>query len=149
MGGQITDLRNPFECLWCTIETPSSLFYTAAVYNPPDPSYDPNEFLVYLSNCCDLILSKDPNAKLIIAGDINHLDTRDFVTQHAFKQLVTNATRGVNTLDVFLTNRPLLWDTPTVFPSLVRSDHVAVLVPPRMTIESFRFYDEDENEYEF
>ena len=103
---------------------------TAAVYNPPDPSYDTNEYLVYLSNCCDLILSKDPDAKLIIAGDINHLDTRDFVTQHAFKQLVTNVTRGVNTLDVFPTNRPLLWDTPTVFPSLVRSDHVAVLVPP-------------------
>ena len=74
----------------------------------------------------------------IISGDINHLDTMEFVTQHAFKQLVTNATRGVNTLDVFLTNRPLLWDTPTVFPSLVRSDHQAVLVPSRMTIKPVR-----------
>ena len=62
----------------------------------------------------------------------------EFVTQHAFKQLLTNATRGVNTLDVFLTNRPLLWETQTVFPSLVRSDHLAVLVPPRMTIKPVR-----------
>ena len=41
-------------------------------------------------------------------------------------------------LRFFLTNRPLLWDTPTVFPSLVRSDHLAVLVPPRMTIKPVR-----------
>ena len=135
---KITDSRNRFECLWCTIETPNRLFYTVAVYNPPDPSYDTNEFLDYLSNCCDLILLKDTNAKLIIAGNINQLDTRDFVTQHAFKQLVTNATRGVNTLNVFFTNRPLLWDTPTVFPSSVRSDHLAVFVPPRVTIKPVR-----------
>ena len=30
---------------------------------------------------------KDPNAKLIIAGDINQLDIRDFVTQHALSNL--------------------------------------------------------------
>ena len=33
---------------------------------------------------------------------------------------------------MFLTNNPHLWDQPTVFKGLVRSDHLAVMVTPRI-----------------
>ena len=41
-------------------------------------------------------------------------------------------------MDVFLTNCPLYWKTPSVFQGLVRSDHLAVLVLPRITSKPIR-----------
>ena len=78
----------------------------------------------------------DPGARIIIAGDINHLKITDFTNtrQHNLDQLVKKFTRGLKTLDVFLTNvtnRPYIWKVPTVFTSLVRSDHLAVMVAPQ------------------
>ena len=47
-------------------------------------------------------------------------------------------TRGLKTLDVFLTNRPYIWKVPTVFTSLVRSDHLAVMVAPQTVAKAER-----------
>ena len=43
-------------------------------------------------------------ARIIIAGDINHLKITDFTRQHNLDQLVKKFTRGLKTLDVFLTD---------------------------------------------
>ena len=39
-------------------------------YLPPDPVYDRVDLLEYMSDTCDQILADDPNAEIIIAGDI-------------------------------------------------------------------------------
>ena len=75
----ILALQNQFECLWCKIQTKkTSKFYVGAIYYPPEPEYLESEFLYHISANCEQILLIDPNAKLIIAADINQLKMRDF-----------------------------------------------------------------------
>ena len=100
--------------------------------------YKASDLLDFLSNCCEEILLCNPNSKIIIAGDINQLDIKDLTRHHAIQQIVKAPTRGQKTLDVFLTNCPLYWKTPSVFQGLVRSDHLAVLVLPRITSKPIR-----------
>jgi hypothetical protein len=100
-----------------------------------DPTYLEQDLLDYLSNCCEQILLLDPSASIIIAGDINQLKITELIRQQNLEQLVKKSTRGLKTLDVFLTNRPYIWKVPTVFASLVRSDHLAVMVSPRTHVK--------------
>ena len=121
---------NNFECLWCEISTPNSKYYTASIYHPPDPLYDESALLEYLSESMEQILSDLPTARIIVAGDVNHLPIKDLICQHNLQQLVNKPTRGERVLDVVLTNCPHLWRQPKVFKGLVRSDHMAILVSP-------------------
>ena len=104
----ILALQNQFECLWCKIQTKNSKFYVGAIYYPPDPEYLESEFLDHISANCEQILLTDPNAKLIIAGEVNQLKIHDFCNQFNLEQLVKKSTRGHRILDVFLTNNPHL-----------------------------------------
>ena len=109
------EFESDFECLW-------SEDFIASLYHPLDPVYAESDLLAHLTETCELILADEPNAHIIIAGDINHLNIRDLISHHNLKQLVTKSNRGNKILDVFLTNSPHLWKTPAVFRSLVRSD---------------------------
>ena len=62
---------DPFECVWSVITTSNSKYYVAAVYHPPDPVYAGGEIFDYLSDSCEQVLSLDPEAKIVIAADIN------------------------------------------------------------------------------
>ena len=119
-----------FECLWCEISTTNSKYYTASIYHPPDPLYDESALLEYLSESMEQILSELPTARIILAGDVNHLPIKDLSCQHNLQQLVNKPTRGERVLDVVLTNCPHLWRQPKVFKGLVRSDHMAIMVSP-------------------
>ena len=121
--------RVEFESLWCKITTPNSEFFAASVYHPPDPIYEPADLLNFLSETCDQILHDDPNAKIVIAGDINRLNIKDLMQQHGLHQMVKVPTRRDKILDVFLTNCPLLWKPGKVHKGLVRSDHYIWLSP--------------------
>ena len=81
-------------CVWSIITTSNSKYYVAAVYHPPDPVYAGGEILDYLSDCCEQVLSSDPDARIVIAGDINQLDINTLMSQHNFQQLVKSFTRG-------------------------------------------------------
>ena len=113
-------------------------YYVAAIYNPPNPTYLEPDLLDYLSDCCEQILISDPGARIIIAGDVNHLRISEFSRQHNLEQLVKKPTRGQNTLDVFLTNYSHIWKSPTMFISLVRSDHLAIMVSPQTLAKAER-----------
>ena len=91
-----------------------------------------------MSDCCEQVLSSDPDARIVIAGDINQLDINTLMSQHHFQQLVESFTRGQKILDVFLTNCPHLWNQLSVFKSLVRSDHLSSLVIPRIAVKPVR-----------
>jgi hypothetical protein len=135
---KIYDSGTDFECLWCSVFAENSEYYIAAVYNPPDPVYNETDLIDYLVDTCERIMSSDPNARIIIGGDINKLNVTELITQHSLQQMVKSPTRGERILDVFLTNYPLLWRKPIVFNSLVRSDHRGVLIPPRITTKPVR-----------
>jgi hypothetical protein len=66
-------------------------------------------------------------ARYALAGDFNNLDVGRIETDCGLSQLVNRSTRKANILDLFLTNRPELFQC-TVVDSLVSSDHQAVIV---------------------
>lgn len=137
---RIFDSSNDLECLWCEITLLSSKFYIASIYHPPDSLYDETELLDYLSETCEQILLSDPNARIVIAGDINQLKIKDVTYQYNLKQLVNKPTRGEKILDVFLTNSPHLWKQPRVFKCLVRTDHKAIMITPNTPVKPERKY---------
>ena len=71
-----------------------------------------------MSDTCDQILADDPNASIIIAGDVNHLNFEEFMRQQAMQQLVMTPTWGERILDRIVDK------------GLVRSDHLAVIASP-------------------
>ena len=132
------EFENDFECLWSESFTTNSNYFIASLYHPPDPVYAESDLL---TESCELIFAGEPNARIIIAGDINHLNIRDLISQRNLKQLVTKSTRGEKILDVFLTNNPHLWKTPVVLKSLVRSDHLSVMVSASQPAKPERRYE--------
>ena len=84
------------------------------------------------------MLSSDPDARIVIAGDINQLDINTLMSRHNFQQLVKSFTRGQKILDVFLTNCPHLWKQTSVFKTLVRSDHLSILIMLRIVDKPVR-----------
>ena len=124
------DKPEEFEFIWSKMTTRNSEFYIVSVYHPPDPIYNANELLNFMSDSCDHALSCDSNAKFIIAGDVNQLELTDFVSQHTLHQMVKTSTPGHCILALFLTNYPLLWKQAKVFKGLARTDHLAVMLLP-------------------
>lgn len=127
-----------FDCLWAKIITPNSTFYVAAVYHPPEPQYCPDQLLHHLINNCDRLLTDNPNSNLIICGDLNQLDYKDFLTQLNLSQMVNTPTRKDKILDVFITNVPQFWRKVSFAQGLVRSDHSVALVYPRIPLKAER-----------
>ncbi|EDO39180.1 predicted protein [Nematostella vectensis] len=106
------------ETVWCIITTPNSEFYAASIYHLPNPVYDAAGLLDFMSDTWDQILLENPNAKIIIAGDINQLNISEFTRQHALHQMVKK--HG------------------SVNKGLVRSDHLVVTVPPLAPVKPSR-----------
>ena len=112
------------------------------MFGPCQITSNPNAKILLLCCYCEgfveQILYPEPNARIIIEGDINQLKTKDLISQHNLEQLVKKPTRNHNILDVFLTNCPHLWEKSKVFKGLVRYDHLVVMVFPRHAIKPER-----------
>ena len=79
----------------------------ASIYHPPDPEvYKATDSIEFLSDSFDQILNDDPDAKIVVAGDVNQLNIKEFTHQHVLQQMVKTPTRENRVLDVFLTNAP-------------------------------------------
>ena len=76
---KIPNMDNLFACLWVKITTENSSFIVATVYHPPDHIYNANDLIEFLINSCKQLLSENPNAKIIITGDINRLNICDLL----------------------------------------------------------------------
>ncbi len=139
LSGLGSSFHNTFECLWVKVQTPNSAYYIAALYNPPDTDQRTSLDLIdHLMDSCELLQSADPNAKIIIGGDINQLDIKPLLNQLCLKQMVKSPKRGQHILDVFITNAPHLWAKVSIQKCLVRSDHSSVLVLPRVPCKAIR-----------
>ena len=134
----ILDVENMFECLWVKIITKNSMFSVAAIYHPPDYSYDAKDLVEYLIDSCEQILLRDPNMNIIIAGDINKLNIHDLLSQQSLIQMVKSPTRCNNILDVFVTNVSHYWKKVQVRKSLLRSDHNIIITFPKDAIKAER-----------
>lgn len=138
---KIPQSENDYECLWLKISTGKSYdFYTAALYHPPNSAYNANDLTEFLSNSCDEILTGNPQATVIIAGDINKLNIYPLITQNSLTQMVKTPTRGLNTLDVFVTNHPFLFHRVSTINGLINSDHLTVIVNPKVKEPAVRKY---------
>ena len=81
-----------FEYLSCKIKRDNAEYFISALYHPPNPDYQQQELLDYLSGRCEEILITNSSARM--TGDINQLLIKDFCIQNNLLQLVTKATRG-------------------------------------------------------
>ena len=115
---------------------------SASVYHPPTFDYHETAFIDFLVNSCESILTTSPNARLIIAGDINKLDLKSLTQQSGLSQLVKTPTRNDSILDVFLTNTPNIFGRVCTSKSVTKSDHSSVFIflrvrnpPVKSTVE--------------
>ena len=111
-------------CAWVKISTTNQGYFVPSVYHPPTFDYYETGFIEFLKNSCESILATSPNARLIIAGDINKLDLKFLTQQSGLSQLVKTPTRNDSILDVFLTN------TPNIFGKVCTSKSVTNLIIP-------------------
>lgn len=135
---RLKEFSNPYECLWTKVITDNSVFYVVALYFPPSSEYLPDDLLDFLIDSCEKLLSSVPDAKLIIAGDINQLEIKTLLNYHSLTQIVKIPTRAQKILDVFVTNVPNYWGKVSAVKGLVRSDHLAVLVKPVVKKKAIR-----------
>lgn len=61
----------------------------------------------FLTASCEHLMAVNPNCTIIIAGDVNQLKYKDLLVHASLSQMVKKPTRGVNILDVFMTNTPV------------------------------------------
>ena len=128
----ILNVENMFECIWVKIITKNSVFNVATIYHPPgDCGYKDKDLTDYLIDSCEQILLRDPNMKIIIAGDINKLNIHELLSQQSLIQMVKTPTRRNNILDVFITNVPHYWKKVQVTKGLLRSDHDIIITSPK------------------
>ena len=82
-----------------------SVSNVATIHHPPGVcGYKDKDLADYLIDSCEQILLRDPNIKIIIAGDINKLNIHELLSQQSLIQMVKTPTRCNNILDVFITN---------------------------------------------
>ena len=112
----------------CT--TTNKDYFAASVYHPPTFDYYETAFIEFLVNSCESILATPPNARLIIAGDINKLDLKSLTQQSGLSQLAKTSTRNDSILDVFLTNTQNIFGKVCTSKSVTKSDHSSVFIFP-------------------
>jgi hypothetical protein len=121
------------EISWVKIEKNGCTYLVCAIYHPPKPVYDSNEFLTRLQSDLDELLLAFPDCILYIVGDFNQLHLTELLCDTGLTQLVIKPTRGTHILDLFITNRPDLLKC-TVIKSTVTTDHLACLITGKSQI---------------
>ena len=85
------------------------LLLTYCIYHPPKPTYQPADFLLYLTHLMDNALDQHPGLTMVAGGDVNRLDTNELIVMIGWDSLVDFPTRGDAYLDKIFTNRPDLF----------------------------------------
>ncbi|KAI8486752.1 hypothetical protein Bbelb_355000 [Branchiostoma belcheri] len=86
----------------------------------------------YLGRCLEHIERNFSHSGIVILGDTNSYKSPSLCSKFAksLKQVVTQATRGVNQLDSIYTNNiKHLYPSPVHLPPLSTSDHQSILLP--------------------
>ena len=98
---------NQYECLWDKLATSYREYHIASLYHPPTFEYSVTDFIDFLANFCESILPVTPNARIVIAGDVNQLVVKCLIEQ------------SPQTLDQFLKKlTPPVWTNLDLYQSL-------------------------------
>ena len=99
-----------YELLYVIFKLPSGhLLLTCGIYHPPKPTYQPADFLQYLTHLMDNALDQHPGLTIVAGGDVNRLDTNELIVMTGWDSLVDFPTRGDAYLDKVFTKRPDLF----------------------------------------
>ena len=104
------------------------------MYVPPSLSASTqNAIQETITEKVDEFLEKEPDLKLIIAGDLNQFPTSSLERDLSMKNVVDLPTRGTSILDKILVSKELvsLYFPPTITPNLGNSDHHTVFLKSR------------------
>ena len=124
-----------FECIWVTIRPvwlprEISRICICCVYLTPNQS-DFERFYDYFYECYDKLCLESPNSAFIIAGDFNPTSNgfqNRYLKIHCYlKQVVKEATRGNNTINLIFTNISGFYQVPCILAPLSTSDHCIVI----------------------
>ena len=104
-------------------------YFIACCYYPPKPLYSPDQFNDVITCVFEIISSYDEDdAIIVLAGDLNQLDSDFLCNKYGLVQLVDTPTHDGNILDKFFTNRPDIYNNWFPMKSTVKTKHLAVLV---------------------
>ena len=112
--------------------------FLCSFYSPPKSGKNLN-LINHISDEIHKFLANDPQAGLIVSGDINHLDLKALLSiEPSLKQIVPFPTRKDSLLDVIVTNLHKFYCVPQKLPPLLPddpacaepSDHNGVIVNP-------------------
>ena len=70
-----------FELLWVERTDSSSKIYISALYHPPRPIYDAKELLIYIKRTKEELTTRNPEALIILGGDLNQLSEQNWGRQ--------------------------------------------------------------------
>ena len=103
-------------------------FIIGAFYSPPNSKKN-GKLLDHLMSTTHYLLSKYPNAGLVLGGDKNDMKIAPLLSGiPKMRQIVTKVTHGFKILDVILTNMSALYSVPIIAPP-VPPDNPLVGVP--------------------
>ena len=124
-GSNVTCLR----CLRLEgVNINDTLHYCISVcYHPPKPRYSSADLISTFPDNFTEQISLYPNDMFELTGDLNQFNYNTILVDFGLAQIVTEPTRNANILDVFMTNRPDLFNC-YVAKSVLKSDHYAVYV---------------------
>ena len=132
---ELKELTDPdIESLWLTVhpkKLPRSVSCIAVgvIYHPPGA----NNFLLYQHICSSLdkILTKHPEAGIILLGDFNHFKDSQLKGAYKLNQIINKSTRGDKILDKIFTTLNDFYPPPIMMAPLGRSDHNVIICQPQ------------------
>ncbi|XP_035668168.1 uncharacterized protein LOC118410520 [Branchiostoma floridae] len=108
------------------------------VYHPPcrNNKVGNDQMLYHLVNTIDAIHRRQPQAGILLCGDVNRLPLRRIHAAHpTLKQIVKQPTRGSAILDVVITNLAQFYGEPQIIAPIGRSDHACVVLQAQTQVE--------------
>eukprot|EP00057_Strongylocentrotus_purpuratus_P013235 XP_011667709.1 PREDICTED: uncharacterized protein LOC100890752 [Strongylocentrotus purpuratus] len=121
---------NHLEVLWLKLVlSKARILFVCAVYYPPQSPLK-DEIIDSLQFMVDHLKSQHPDAKFMILGDFNDLNTAPLHDELGFQQIVSKPTRGHNILDKVFTDSSELYKKPVVTSPISTSDHRTIIIDP-------------------
>lgn len=120
---------NPFfELMWLHVQINDiNEMIICACYHPPKPKYDSQDLLDTIADDLEEITICNPNAAIVITGDLNSLNTDYFVCDCGLSLINDAVTHGNRILDKCLVSRSDVYVCQTVM-SCIKTKHKALLI---------------------
>ena len=96
-------------------------------YHPPKQRYTCAALISTFNEHLTELLALFPHDTYVVTGDLNQLNYSSLMADFGLSQIVSHPTSKGNILDIFLTNRPDIFNRH-VAKSVLKSDHYAVYI---------------------